>query len=174
MLPASGVIMPATIRSSVVFPAPLRPVIATALPPPTRSPTPPSTGGCASPQDLTTSSATSAGASDGTPPAGADATATFARARSTHAIAPQTYACGAGWSRRAAARTAVHSTAIAMQGPHPEYLPPRLVDYGTLVDMTASLHPLFGAAAPHDLSFSASNGGPLPGGGVGFMPGDGS
>jgi hypothetical protein len=58
-----------------------------------------------------------------------------------------------------------------MQGSHPEYPPPRVVDHGTLVDMTATLHPLFGAAAPHDLSFSAAVGGPgLPGGGGEVVP----
>jgi hypothetical protein len=60
---------------------------------------------------------------------------------------------------------------MAMQGPHPEYLPARVYDYGTLVDMTAALHPLFGTAVPNDLSFSSSTAGSqLPGGGGGSMP----
>ena len=58
-----------------------------------------------------------------------------------------------------------------MQGPHPEYLPPSVHDYGSLVDMTAALHPLFGTAVPHDLSFSAANAGPgVSAGGAGAMP----
>lgn len=65
-----------------------------------------------------------------------------------------------------------------MQGPHAQYLPPSIADYGTLTRMTASFHPLLGQVIGQDLAFSdpnvpqhgVSSGGGSGGGGGGSDP----
>jgi hypothetical protein len=41
-----------------------------------------------------------------------------------------------------------------MHGLHPQYAPPTVADYGDLLTLTATVHPIFGVRPAQDLSFS--------------------
>jgi hypothetical protein len=63
-----------------------------------------------------------------------------------------------------------------MHGLHPHYAPPTVADYGDLLTMTATVHPIFGVKTAQDLSFSSGHApsgvhGELQVGGVGTSGG---
>jgi hypothetical protein len=66
---------------------------------------------------------------------------------------------------------------MKVQGRTVPYARPAITDYGSLTEITASVHPAFGTLVPHDLSFSAPNGsaggGPGGGGDTGSAPAGG-